>query len=370
MARVLIVNNTSVYVHRFRRELIRRIQQEGHEVLLVCPEDAHTHRLADLGVERINWPLQQHGTSPWAEFLAARFLSRTARQRRPDVVLNFTIKPAVYGSFAAHSAGASSCFSVFTGLGYYFTDPDRLNAPSTRAIRLLLSRALRHDRAVFFQNESDRALFLTLGLVPADKTRIVDGSGVDTNRYRPLEKPPEPKSFVLVGRMLPEKGVREFVQAARRVRTIHPESRFRLVGGIDSSASAVSAGEIQQWQDEGVVEYLGEVDDVRAAVGQAAVMVLPSYREGMPRSVLEAMAMGKAIIATDVPGCRDCVTDGINGLLTKPKDVDSLAAAMARTLDEPGLVSRLGESSRRIAVERFDVNRLNERFLRDCELIR
>lgn len=370
MARVLIVNNTSVYVHRFRRELIRRIQAEGHEVILVCPDDSHTPRLADLGVERISWPLQQHGTSPWSEFRAARFLTALARRRRPDVVLNFTIKPAVYGSFAAHSVGTEKCFSVFTGLGHYFTDPARIQAPATRAIRFLLRRALRHDDAVFFQNESDRAMFLALGLVDESRSKIVDGSGVDTRRFRPSDEPVEPESFVLVGRMLREKGVREFVQAASRVRAAHPGSRFRLVGGIDSSGSAIAIDEIRQWQHEGVIEYLGEVDDVRPVVAQASVLVLPSYREGMPRSVLEGMAMGKAIIATDVPGCRDCVSDGVNGLLVKPMDVDSLVSAMTRTLVEPGLVERMGAASRRIALERFDVDRINERFLGDCGLIR
>jgi glycosyltransferase involved in cell wall biosynthesis len=370
VARVLIVNNTSVYVHRFRRELIRRIKSEGHEVVLVCPDDEYTPSLSDLGVERVCWPLRQHGTDPWSEYRAARFLAAEAKRRRPDVVLNYTIKPAVYGSMAARASRAGACYSVFTGLGYYFTDPARIDSTSTRAIRFLLRRALRHDNAVYFQNESDRALFLQLQLVDEGKTRIVDGSGVDTMRFQPGGGPVQAQSFLLIGRMLPEKGIREFVQAAKMVRAAHPSARFRLAGGIDTSSSAIARAEIERWQADGVVEYLGELADIRPAVEAASVVVLPSYREGMPRSVLEGMAMGKAIIATDVPGCRDCVTDGVNGLLVKPMDAESLADAMARMLVETSLAERMGAMSRRIAVDRFDVHRINERFLRECGLVR
>jgi glycosyltransferase involved in cell wall biosynthesis len=367
VARVLIVNNTSVYVHRFRRELIQGLHAAGHEVVLLCPDDAHTYKLADLPVRRVSWPLQQHGTSPRSEWRAARFAVQLAGQIRPDAVINFTLKPAIYGSMAARRVGAR-CFSVFTGLGYYFTDPARVGSPATRVIRLLLRRALASNVAVYFQNLSDRDLFHSLGLVGSERTRIVNGSGVDVERFRPGDLPVEPHSFILVGRMLVEKGVREYVEAARRVRLHCPQAKFRLLGGIDTSGSAISRAEIDAWQADGTIEYLGEVDDVRPAVARSEVLVLPSYREGMPRSVLEAMAMGKPVVVTDVPGCRDCVDSGVNALIVPARDVESLAAAMQRLASEPGLSARFGQMSRLIAVERFDVRRINDAFLRECGL--
>lgn len=367
MARVLIVNNTSVYVHRFRRELIHGLRNAGHEVVLLCPDDAHTHKLSDLQIERVSWPLAQHGTKPRGEWLAARFAIRLAERIKPDAVINFTLKPAIYGSMAARRVRAR-CFSVFTGLGYYFTDPARVDSLSTRVIRLLLRRELASNAAVFFQNTNDRDLFLRLGLVASDRTRIVSGSGVDVERFRPSDQPVVPASFILVGRMLREKGVREFVEAARQVRLRCPQAKFWLVGGIDTSASAIPRSEIEAWQAEGTVEYLGEVDDVRSVVARAAVLVLPSYREGMPRSVLEGMAMGKPVIVTDVPGCRDCVDAEVNGLVVPAQDAGALATAMERLARDPGLSERFGLMSRRIAVERFDVRRINDAFLRDCGL--
>lgn len=369
MPRILLVNNTSVYVHRFRRQLIERLGAAGHEVVLVCPTDAHTHKLNDLGVERIDWPLRQHGTHPWSELKAAEFLARTAKRVRPQVVLNFTLKPAIYGSFAARRCSAQSCFSVFTGLGYYFTDPARFNSLPTRAMRGLLKLALPANDAVFFQNPADRDLFVRMGLIRADRTRIVDGSGVDTRHFQPSGDPVVPGSFVLVGRMLAEKGVREFVAAARSIRAVHPHSRFWLVGGIDTSSSAITREEIRAWEREKTIEYFGEVDDVRPIVGKASALVLPSYREGMPRSVLEGMAMGKAVVVTDVPGCSDCVTDGVNGLVVPPANSQALAAAMSRLLVDSGLGDRMGAMSRQIAVERYDVQRINTSFLKACGLI-
>lgn len=368
VSRVLIVNNTGIYLLRFRREFIAALRDAGHEVSVLAPRDQAWERLPQLGVPVTEWKLQQHGTSPMSELRAVIQACREVRRQRPDVVINFTVKPAIYGSFAARLAGVTRIHSVFTGLGYFFTHDDDSGSWLTRVIRTLLRRALRFNQSVFFQNGDDRDLFLELGMVEPGQVRSMNGSGVNLDHYAPAGIPVDPASFVLVGRMLREKGVREFAEAARSLRARFPRARFTLLGGIDGSKSAIPAAEIEGWTRDFGIEYLGEVDDVRPVVERTAVMVLPSYREGMPRSVLEAMALGKPIITTSVSGCRDSIVDGRNGILVAPRNADSLATAMEKFLVDPSLAERFGRESLALVRERFDVRAVNRQFLRDTHL--
>jgi glycosyltransferase involved in cell wall biosynthesis len=368
LSRVLIINNTGIYLLRFRREFIAALRQAGHEVSVLAPRDHAWDRLSELGVPVTEWSLRQHGMSPLSELRAMFHAWREIRRVKPDVVLNFTIKPSIYGSLAAHFAGVRRIHSVFTGLGYFFTHEDNVDSLVTRTIRWMLRRALAHNSSVFFQNDDDRDLFLKLGLVTRERTRKMNGSGINLEAFAPAGAAVEPGSFVLVGRMLPEKGVREFVEAARILRPKYPNARFMLLGGIDGSKSAIPRTEIEGWSTQPRVEYLGEVDDVRSVVERAEVMVLPSYREGLPRSVLEAMALGKAIVTTDVSGCRDTVIEGRNGTLVPSRDPKALSAAMERFLLDATLAQRYGRESRILAEERFDVRAVNATFLRDTGL--
>ena len=368
MSRVLIINNTGIYLLRFRREFIAALRQAGHEVSVLAPRDNAWARLPQLGVPVTEWSLRQHGMSPLSELRALFDAWREIRRVRPDVVLNFTIKPSIYGSLAAHFAGVRRIHSVFTGLGYFFTHEDHVDSFVTRAIRWMLRHALARNSSVFFQNDDDRDLFLKLGLVAGERTRKMNGSGVNLEVFAPTGISAEPGSFVLVGRMLPEKGVREFVEAARILRPKYPSARFLLLGGIDGSKSAIPRAEIDAWSAEPRIEYLGEIDDVRGVVERAAVMVLPSYREGLPRSVLEAMALGKPIITSDVSGCRDTVIEGRNGMLVPSRDARGLSAAMERFLLDGTLAQRYGRESRILAEQRFDVRAVNTAFMRDTGL--
>lgn len=223
---------------------------------------------------------------------------------------------------------------------------------------------------VFFQNEDDRRLLIDKGLVTQPVTRVIDGSGVDTSRFVPQPGAAVPDTFLLVGRLLREKGIPEFVAAAREIKRRFNSARFWLLGPIDTSRSAISPAELQQWCSGGHVEYLGEVADVRDVVGRASVVVLPSYyREGIPRSLLEAMAMGKPIVTTDAPGCREAVREGVNGFLVPPREVPPLVRALEKFIEDPGLAARMGAESRRIAVERFDVRKVNAAFLGHLGLV-
>ena len=368
MARIAVVSNSYTYLVRFRHELLVTMCSRGHRVIAICPSDAYAKGSTTLAVEHIELPLNQHGLSPVGELHTLTALCGAFRRLRPDVTLNFTIKPAIYGSIAASLTRVPRTISVFTGLGYWFTRPSGSSPIVNKVIRTMLRVSLRSNELVFFQNNDDRQLFITEGLVPSSKTRIVDGSGVDLSVFAPRAAQVSPHTFLLVGRLLREKGVREFVAAASRVRREHPSTRFWLLGPIDTSPSAISQMELQQWIANGDISYLGEVADVRDTLASASVLVLPSYREGTPRSVLEAMAMGKPIITTDAPGCRETVRDGENGFLVPVGDVNALAAAMTRFIGSPDLEAKMGAESRRLVAERYDVRKVNEAFLRQIGL--
>ncbi len=366
--RIAVVSNSKTFLGRFRGELLVTLQALGHDVVALSPNDSYARLVDSLPVEHIQIPLVQHGLNPLEEAKTVSALWSAFRRLRPELAINFTIKPAIYGSAAATLAGVERCVSVFTGLGYWFTDSNG-SGVAGRVIQRALSFALRSNEMVFFQNEDDRRLLIANGLVRPSATRVIDGSGVDTRMFVPQAHAPVPDTFLLVGRLLREKGIREFVAAAREIRRRFGGARFWLLGPIDTSRSAISRAELEQWCAAGDVEYLGEVPDVREIVARAGVVVLPSYREGLPRSILEAMAMGKAIVTTDTPGSRETVRDGVNGFLVPPHEVDPLVEAIQRFIDDPGLAARMGVESRRMALERFDVRKVNAAFLGHLGLI-
>lgn len=364
MTRVVVVTNSYTYMVRFRRELLLDIQSLGHRVTLACPaSDSYALGAVDLPVERIDLPLTQHGVNIFSELRALFVLYKMLRELKPDLVLNFTIKPALYGSISAAWAKVPRIVSVFTGLGYWFTRSDGDSSLIGIIIKAGLRLALNRNELVFFQNTDDQRLLVEEKLVALSKTRIVDGSGVDISHFAPRASLPAPNTFLLVGRLLREKGIREYVAAARKLKSTYPSAAFSLLGPIDTSPSAISSKELQEWIAEGVITYLGEVADVRPLVQGAGVIVLPSYREGTPRSVLEAMAMGKPIVASDAPGCRETVRNGVNGFLVPVGDVEALSAAMARFIENPQLEKKMGTESRRLAMERYDVRKVNAAFL-------
>ena len=310
-------------------------------------------------------PMLRTGTNPLADLKTFWALWCVMRRVRPHYVMGYTIKPVIYGSLAAWLAGVPRRFALVTGLGYAFQGEGqrgRLQALVQRLYALALARA----HKVFFQNPDDEALFLQRGILATGKPScVVNGSGVDVANFTVAPLPPEPPSFLLIARLLGDKGLREYVQAARRVRVGHPGVRCALVGWIDSNPDAISQTELDSWVNEGSVEFLGRLSDVRPAIADCSVYVLPSYREGTPRTVLEAMAMGRAIITTDAPGCRETVIDGDNGFLVPVKSVDALEQAMLKFIEDPTLAARMGTRSRQIAEEKYDVHKVNAVMLRE-----
>jgi glycosyltransferase involved in cell wall biosynthesis len=351
-----------------RRHLLAALAARGHEVIALAPDDVPEVReeLGRIGVAFRTIALERTGTNPWRDLRAVAGLVALLRELRPGAMLSYTAKPVIYGGLAARAAGVPHVFALVTGLGYAFIEQGTLRGRLVGAlVRRLYRASLGGAEAVLFQNADDRDLFRELGLIGSaavTKTVITDGSGVDLAAFAVAPLPARPV-FLLIGRLLRDKGVVEYAAAARIVRRAVPEARCLLLGPYDTNPTALARSEIEGWVREGIVEYLGETTDVRPHIAAASVVVLPSYREGIPRSVLEGMAMGRAIVATDVPGCRQTVEDGVTGDLVPARDAEALAAAMLRLARDPEKVAAMGAAGRARAAARFGVERVTQTIL-------
>tara|TARA_R110000850_G_scaffold276059_2_gene416820 strand:+ start:5581 stop:6702 length:1122 start_codon:yes stop_codon:yes gene_type:complete len=355
-------------VIKFRGPLIDALLRAGKEVHVampgVEPQGGVALALARKGVHLHSVPLQRTGLNPITDLRLLAALVSLMWRIRPQYVLSYTIKPVIYGSLAAWLTGVKHRFALVTGLGYAFTDAaSGKRALLRRLIQSLYRFALKCTHRVFFQNPDDEALFRDLKLLSETvPSSVVNGSGVDIAEYVAFA-PPDKPCFLLIARLLGDKGVREYAQAAQSVKAVHPEAVFRLVGWIDDNPDAIAQRELDHWVHSGLLEFMGKVDDVRPMISECTVYVLPSYREGTPRTVLEAMAMGRAVITTDAPGCRETVVDGDNGFLVPVKNVDALASAMIKAIESPDLVKRMGQRSRLVAETKYDVHKVNAAML-------
>jgi len=347
--RVVLAGNSSWNIVNFRSGLIHALKAAGYEPMVIAPVDpAAEQRMADMGVERIVIGMERSGLNPFAELRLMLTYRRLLKNLRPIAYLGFTIKPNIYGGIAARLTGVPLIANI-SGLGTVFLKRGWLQALVSRLYRFAFKRAV----VTFFQNPDDLAVFVDRGLVNQAQARLLPGSGVDLERFQPAPPMPGPDTFLFVGRLLGDKGVREFVEAARIVQSEVPEARFQLLGPIDEgNRSAVTKREVDHWVAEGTVDYLGAAEDVRPYIGRATAVVLPSYREGLPRSLLEAAAMARPLIASDVPGCRELVEPGVNGFPCEVRNASSLAKALKMIMKTSGEArSRMGEASRQM-VER------------------
>jgi glycosyltransferase involved in cell wall biosynthesis len=355
---VALSANASWNVVNFRVPVVRALQEAGFAVAVIAPPDAYTPAVEALGATFIPIAIDQKGLSPWRDFLTLRQYWRALRRLRPKAYLSYTPKPNIYGAIAARLLGVPVVANV-SGLGTAFIRTSWL----TSLVKLLYRLAFARASVVFFQNDEDAALFLESRLVPPGALRRIPGSGVDLDRFKPQPAPANERfTFLYVGRLLRDKGIEELVAAARIVRQERPDTAFRLVGAVDSAnRTAIPAERVAAWAGEGLIEHVGSVSDVRPYLAAADCVVLPSYREGLPRSLTEAAAMGKPLIATEVPGCRSVVDDGENGFLCEVRDAGSLAAAMLRMLSL-GTEARaaMGAASRDKAVREFGEERIGE----------
>ncbi|WP_458389016.1 glycosyltransferase family 4 protein [Sphingomonas sp. F9_3S_D5_B_2] len=359
---VILSANSSWNIVNFRAELISALEQAGFEPVVVAPVDPPAEkRMKALGVRRFEVNISRSGLNPFKDLALLLSYRRIIAEVRPAAYLGFTIKPNIYGCLAARFAGVPAIPNI-SGLGTVFIRGGLLGTVVSALYRIGLSRA----PVVFFQNSDDLAVFIGRKLVRRDQARLLQGSGIDTDRFSPAPLPLGPVRFLFIGRLLVDKGVREFVEAARVLRAGGSDARFQLLGALDEgNRTAISRAELDSWVAAGAVEYLGEAEDVRPFIADSHVVVLPSYREGLPRSLLEGAAMGRPLIAADVPGCRDVVERGVNGFLCEARNAASLAEAMRKML---GLTTEqraaLGHAARERVQAKFNLSGVIAEYLR------
>lgn len=365
MSKLLIIGSHAEQMLNFRGDLIRHLQSRGHEVVTASPAAASAavdQRLNAWGVRRIDLAMDRTGISVAADLRLLRQIRALIRTERPDLVLAYTIKPVIYGALGARLAGRPPMVAMITGLGLAFSAPGSMAQRVVRTFaRTLYGLAMRCTDVVFFQNPDDEADFRRHGLLRArHRIEHTNGSGVNLHRFPASPMPPRPFRFLMIARLLADKGVREYIAAAALLKTTHPEVECHLVGPFDPNPSALSPAEIDAATASGTVIHHGFALDVRPHLERCHAYVLPSYREGTPRSVLEAMAVGRPVITTDAPGCRQTVTHGVNGLLVAVAAVSPLAEAMRKLVEMPdAALAAMGQSSRQMAETQFDVNVVN-----------
>lgn len=363
MSHVAFISNSAWNILNFRRPIVEALLARGDRVTVLAPEDGHEDRLRDLGVHFQPISLRPSGTNPLGDALLTLQLIRSLRRINPDAVLTFTIKPNVYGSIAARLLGIRSIATV-SGLGTAFLQEGLLAGLAKSLMRF----GLKWPRTVFFQNQEDLALFVGSGLVRGTQAKIVAGSGVDTGYFSPSPIPAQfPCTFLQVGRILTDKGVRECAEAVRILKAKGLNFRFLLLGQVGAAnPSAISETEIEEWIRVGLIEHHPAVDDVRPFIRDAHFVVLASYREGLPRSLLEGAAMGRPLIATDVPGCRDLILPGKNGFLCKAKSADALADTLQEALAlTPADLERMGNESRTLVERSYDQRFVSAAYLEE-----
>ena len=332
--------------------------------------DGNTRNFLErLNISMHSIPMKRAGRNPFQDVQTSISLARLMRKTRPDLVLTYTIKPNIWGMLAARFAKVPNRVAMITGLGYAFGDGDHWRRQVTRAlVQLLYRKALRGVSLVIFQNMDDEMLFRRNALIsPSIPSLVVGGSGVNLQHfpYTPV-RPTPPIRFLMITRLLADKGVREYQKAAALLRREHPGIEFHLAGPLDPNPTAISAEELEQWILSGDIIYHGSLQDVRPLLVECSVFVLPSYyREGTPRTVLEAMAIGRAIVTTDAPGCKDTVEEGFNGLKVPLRDVEALVAAMRRLVCCPRLIEEMGRNSRKKAEMDYDVHQINRKIINE-----
>lgn len=363
--KVALFANTDWYLYNFRLPLARALRERGDQVLLVSPPGRYAELMQQAGFQWQAFSLERKGANPLIEMGTIARFWRLLRQEKPDLLHNFTIKPVLYGSLAARLAGVGRVVNAVPGLGFAFSE----GQPLLRAIVSGLYRISLGKSIAIFQNPDDQAVFIENRLIHPAQTRLIPGSGVDTQVFVPTPEPAGDPVALFAGRFLRSKGVAEFVEAARRLRAQCIPARFALVGGVyPDNPESITEQELAAWQAEGAIEYWGWRDDMHNVIPQTALVCLPTaYKEGLPRSLLEAGACSRPAITTDIPGCRLVARPGENALVVAPHDVGSLSKALQTLLTDRALRARLGQRGREIVEKEFSVEIIIAQTLRVYE---
>ena len=349
--KIAFIGNSSLTMHNFRINLLRSMVKQGYDVVVIAPKDSDTTGYKSNKIRYIPIDIDCKGLNPVRDLFLVSQLRALYKKEKFDFIFHYTIKPVIYGSIAARMAGIKH-ISVITGLGYTFLKTGYLN----KLVISLYRNSLKKAEEVWFLNEDDREVFLTNGIVEKNRTKVINGEGVNARIFRPVKNDTSKFKFLFVGRMLWDKGIGEFVGASKILKKKYPSVEFEVLGSLSSAnPSAISREIMDEWETEGSITYLGETQRVIPYFSNASCIVLPSYREGISRVLLEASAMEKPIVATNVTGCKDIVEDGVSGFLCKVHNIESLADAMEKMILLPKeKLEEMGKEGRRIVLEKFD----------------
>jgi len=373
--RIVVIGTSPKYLLNMRGELLKLLSTAGHEVIAMAAETSSVvvEELKELDIYLQPYPVQRSGMNPYKDLKTLFALRAQFRLLKPDVVLAYTIKPIIWGGIALRGMPGVKLYALVTGLGFAFQSTGGWRRALTGLVSKLYKIALSRSAGVIFHNPDDRGQFLKRCIVKPELCFVVNGSGVDVMRFSmmpiPSPLPDQGCVFLTIGRLLGEKGLREYVQARQIVKKHYPKAVFQLVGPVDPSNDGIPLREVEGWHEQGWVDYLGETKDVRPYLKNCHVYVQPSYHEGMPRTVLEAMAVGRPILTTDVPGCRETVIPGENGWLVPKANAGALAEQMIWFIENRQAWKNMGARSRQLAEEKFDVRLVNKHMMSIMKLI-
>jgi len=366
--KILVLSSYAPTLFYFREDMMARMLKGGHQVSAAAPDsgDEWAQRFEKRDIKYLEINVERTSTNPAKDVLAFFSILRAIEKEKPDKVFAYQAKTVVYGCIAAKVAGLSEVYVLMGGLGSVFRSESKRSL--ARAIlKTEYKVAFSCCKKVFFQNNDDCKAVFDAGLINRDKVVMINGSGVNLDKFKPQPMPDKPV-FLFVGRIIKDKGIIEYIEAAKIVKDKYPEVKIQIVGYFDSNPTAISQADIQGYIDDGTIEYLGRTDDVRPFLANCSVFVLPSYHEGTPKSVLEAMAIGRPIITTDAPGCRETVVNGVNGFLVPVKSSEHLAKKMMWMIENKSQSEAMGRESLRICREKYDVNKVNDVIMKTMEL--
>ncbi len=370
--KVLVISADPRSLVQFRRDLMVKMKEKGHEVMALSPindERGDSSCLEKEGIKVNFVDIDRTGLNPFHDLKAFYEIFTIVKKFKPDVVFSFTIKPVIYGSLASFFGGAKRIYSLIPGVGHVFLN----KSWGGKVLRFLVSRmyqiSLITNSKVFFQNNDDLDLFISKRILKRKKAFKVNGSGVNTDEFKRNETLPKRPVFLLAGRIIKEKGIKEYVEAVRVLKKNKGYSfKAFLVGGFDKNPTSFNEKSLKDLNFDGVIDYLGDQSDMKSVFEKSSVYVLPSYREGTPRSTLEAMSMMMPVVTTDVPGCRETVKEGVNGFLVGLKSVSDLAKSMEKFIINSELISIMGSESLKIVRDKFDVRKVNQVYLEEMGL--
>lgn len=366
--KVIVVSPKNRTVYNFRGDLIQEIIERGHEVLVTGPNRIDVDKIEALGAKFVEIPMEKNGLNPMSDLKYKDALYQLFKQEKPDVVFGYTSKPVIYGSMAAKKAGVKHIVPMVTGAGYAFTAQTTKAKLIKAVMSFLYKKAFKCADIAIFQNNDDLKQFTESKLVKKEKCRIVNGSGVNMEKFSPAPYP-ERMTFFMLSRVMYSKGIREYLEACTIIKEKYPQVRCMLLGACEDIQDSIKKEDLQSYIDKGIIEHFGETDRVADYYKQCSVYVLPSYREGTPRTVLEAMAMGRAIITTDAPGCRETVLDGKTGFMVPVQDGKAVAEKMEQFINNPSLIEEMGKQSYEYCKEKFDVLRVNEEMRKHLNIV-